>query len=79
MPAGHICDGGCGHAGPIEDFTELGVVKKRLYCDDCVESVRAYMAAVDQLHIDSAQAFIKGREALILAWHRGHRSGVLPS
>jgi hypothetical protein len=32
MPVAFICDGGCGKYGQKEEFEELGVARKKMYC-----------------------------------------------
>jgi hypothetical protein len=77
MPVAFICDGGCGKYGQKEEFEELGVARKKMYCTICSPSVKDFMEKRDVLHTEAAKHFHDGLEDLKTTWKVSH-PGTLP-
>lgn len=77
MPIAYICDGGCGHSGPKSEFKELGVAKKKIYCDKCAPAVETYLRAVNEAHTEAARRFKEMRDQAAAVYRTEH-GGSLP-
>ena len=56
-----VCDGGCGLTTTSpEEFHEVGVVKKRQYCDECWPPIEEMVKAMDALHDRLAKQWDSG-------------------
>jgi hypothetical protein len=67
MPAAsvYICQGGCGHFEPnLEKMHARGIVNEKLYCEQCVVLVDAYLKARDALHTSLSEEWSNQLAAL---------------
>ncbi len=67
MPAtvAYVCQGGCGKfTEDVSELTELGMVNKKLYCDECAVVVGSYLEMRDALHTDLATRWSNGLASL---------------
>jgi hypothetical protein len=67
MPAAsvYVCQGGCGHFEPDrEKMHARGIVNEKLYCEQCVVLVDAYLKARDALHTSLSEEWAHRLAAL---------------
>lgn len=62
MAASFSCDG-CG--SPVDDPAKVGHVLKRDYCPDCKVKAEEFMAAEEQLRLETQRTFLEARSFLI--------------
>ena len=67
MPAAsvYICQGGCGAFEPDREKMHVrGIVNEKLYCEQCVILVDAYLKERDDLHTRLSEEWSAGLAAL---------------
>lgn len=73
-----VCECGEKVSTDRAEFTELGLLEKRLYCPACVEPAKAYLAARDALHTDVAKIWAEGLAKLREEFGAALNGGELP-
>lgn len=73
------CDGGCGATTKnLSEFSTVGYVKSRHYCEPCFDSVQEFLGKLDDIHTSFAKLFTEDVETIRKAWLEDHETGSLP-